>query len=270
MTLREVAQRHGQSVGLPQFVGTPQIRSPTRMEAFLQEAGGDGFYAVLAGSTAPARSRSSRRTGRARVAAPLAWCARSICGPHHALHLLREEDWPCTEPEHPRDRHARAERCRGNRAGSRRLQPRADRHRRSQAAGGAGQGCARQRPSAASAAASIARPRATFPRSGLPAAIDARRRKSAVQPAAGSRRAGGAARRGLQVGRALHDQLPGTGVLQEVRLAGVRRDPVRSAGDQPHLPRPRNCDEAAVSRDWSSAWSRQCWRRRSWRRPNWR
>jgi FMN-dependent oxidoreductase (nitrilotriacetate monooxygenase family) len=42
MTLREVAQRHGQSVGLPQFVGT--VRSVAdQMEAFLQTAGGDGF-----------------------------------------------------------------------------------------------------------------------------------------------------------------------------------------------------------------------------------
>jgi FMN-dependent oxidoreductase (nitrilotriacetate monooxygenase family) len=42
MTLREVAQRHGQSVGLPQFVGTPNSVAD-QMEAFLQTAGGDGF-----------------------------------------------------------------------------------------------------------------------------------------------------------------------------------------------------------------------------------
>jgi FMN-dependent oxidoreductase (nitrilotriacetate monooxygenase family) len=42
MTLREVAQRHGQSVGLPQFVGTPRSVAE-QMEAFLQTAGGDGF-----------------------------------------------------------------------------------------------------------------------------------------------------------------------------------------------------------------------------------
>ncbi|MGE5150988.1 MAG: xenobiotic (desulfurization)monooxygenase subunit A, NtaA/SnaA/SoxA/DszA family protein [Rhodospirillaceae bacterium] len=42
LTLREVAQRHGQSVGLPQFVGTPTSIAD-QMEAFLQEAGGDGF-----------------------------------------------------------------------------------------------------------------------------------------------------------------------------------------------------------------------------------
>lgn len=42
MTLREVAQRHGQSVGLPQFVGT--VKSVTdQLEAFFDEAGGDGF-----------------------------------------------------------------------------------------------------------------------------------------------------------------------------------------------------------------------------------
>jgi FMN-dependent oxidoreductase (nitrilotriacetate monooxygenase family) len=42
LSLREVAQRHGQSVGLPQFVGTPKSIAD-EMEAFLQEAGGDGF-----------------------------------------------------------------------------------------------------------------------------------------------------------------------------------------------------------------------------------
>ena len=42
LSLREVAQRHGQSVGLPQFVGTP-VSIADQMEAFLQEAGGDGF-----------------------------------------------------------------------------------------------------------------------------------------------------------------------------------------------------------------------------------
>jgi FMN-dependent oxidoreductase (nitrilotriacetate monooxygenase family) len=42
MTLREVAERHGQSVGLPQFVGTPKSVAD-QMEAFLAEAGGDGF-----------------------------------------------------------------------------------------------------------------------------------------------------------------------------------------------------------------------------------
>jgi len=42
MTLAEVAQRHGQSVGLPQFVGTPTSIAD-QMEAFMSEAGGDGF-----------------------------------------------------------------------------------------------------------------------------------------------------------------------------------------------------------------------------------
>ena len=42
MTLREVAQRHGQSVGLPQFVGTVKSVAD-QMEAFLEIAGGDGF-----------------------------------------------------------------------------------------------------------------------------------------------------------------------------------------------------------------------------------
>jgi FMN-dependent oxidoreductase (nitrilotriacetate monooxygenase family) len=42
MTLAEVAMRHGQSVGLPQFVGTPS-RIADQMEAFMATAGGDGF-----------------------------------------------------------------------------------------------------------------------------------------------------------------------------------------------------------------------------------
>lgn len=42
MTVAEVAARHGQSVGLPQFVGTPNCIAD-QMEAFLREVGGDGF-----------------------------------------------------------------------------------------------------------------------------------------------------------------------------------------------------------------------------------
>jgi FMN-dependent oxidoreductase (nitrilotriacetate monooxygenase family) len=42
MTLAEVAQRHGQSVGLPQFTGTPET-IVDQMEAFMYVAGGDGF-----------------------------------------------------------------------------------------------------------------------------------------------------------------------------------------------------------------------------------
>lgn len=42
MTLREVAQKHGQSVGLPQIVGTATDVAD-QMEAFIDEAGGDGF-----------------------------------------------------------------------------------------------------------------------------------------------------------------------------------------------------------------------------------
>ena len=42
MTLAEVAQRHGQSVGLPQFVGTVTSVAD-QMEAYMDEAGGDGF-----------------------------------------------------------------------------------------------------------------------------------------------------------------------------------------------------------------------------------
>jgi len=42
MTVTETAARHGQSVGLPQFVGTPK-RLADQMEAFIEEVGGDGF-----------------------------------------------------------------------------------------------------------------------------------------------------------------------------------------------------------------------------------
>jgi FMN-dependent oxidoreductase (nitrilotriacetate monooxygenase family) len=42
MTMEEVAARHGQSVGLPQFVGTP-AGIADQMEAFMQVTGGDGF-----------------------------------------------------------------------------------------------------------------------------------------------------------------------------------------------------------------------------------
>jgi len=42
MTLREVGQRHGQSVGLPQFVGTASSVAD-QMEAFIDAVGGDGF-----------------------------------------------------------------------------------------------------------------------------------------------------------------------------------------------------------------------------------
>ncbi len=41
-TVAEAAQRHGQSVGLPQFVGTPATVAD-QMEAFFDEVGGDGF-----------------------------------------------------------------------------------------------------------------------------------------------------------------------------------------------------------------------------------
>ncbi|MDX2158820.1 MAG: NtaA/DmoA family FMN-dependent monooxygenase [Hyphomicrobiaceae bacterium] len=42
LTMEEVAQRHGQSVGLPQFVGTPSSIAD-QMEAFMAHVGGDGF-----------------------------------------------------------------------------------------------------------------------------------------------------------------------------------------------------------------------------------
>ena len=42
MTVREVGQRHGQSVGLPQFVGTA-VSVADQMEAYIDAVGGDGF-----------------------------------------------------------------------------------------------------------------------------------------------------------------------------------------------------------------------------------
>ena len=42
MTVAEVAIRHGQSVGIPQIVGTPADIAD-QMEAFIDEVGGDGF-----------------------------------------------------------------------------------------------------------------------------------------------------------------------------------------------------------------------------------
>ena len=42
MTVKEVAQRHGESVGLRQFVGTPASIAD-QLEAFFDEVGGDGF-----------------------------------------------------------------------------------------------------------------------------------------------------------------------------------------------------------------------------------
>lgn len=42
LSLAEVARRHGQSVGLPQFVGTPRSVAD-QLEAFFDAVGGDGF-----------------------------------------------------------------------------------------------------------------------------------------------------------------------------------------------------------------------------------
>jgi FMN-dependent oxidoreductase (nitrilotriacetate monooxygenase family) len=42
MTVAEVAARHGQSVGLPQIVGTPKSVAD-QLEAYVDEVGGDGF-----------------------------------------------------------------------------------------------------------------------------------------------------------------------------------------------------------------------------------
>jgi FMN-dependent oxidoreductase (nitrilotriacetate monooxygenase family) len=42
MTVEEVGRRHGQSVGLPQFAGTPKSVAD-QLEAYIDEVGGDGF-----------------------------------------------------------------------------------------------------------------------------------------------------------------------------------------------------------------------------------
>jgi FMN-dependent oxidoreductase (nitrilotriacetate monooxygenase family) len=47
LTLREMALRHGQSVGFPQIVGTP-AQVADQLEAYYQEAGGDGFMLTMA------------------------------------------------------------------------------------------------------------------------------------------------------------------------------------------------------------------------------
>ena len=46
LTLREVAQRHGQSVGLPQCVGTPE-QVADRLEAHWKRVGGDRLHALV-------------------------------------------------------------------------------------------------------------------------------------------------------------------------------------------------------------------------------
>ena len=59
MTLAEVAARHGQSVGLPQFVGTA-LSVADQMEAFVDHAGGDGFMLSPIHSPVPSNSSSTR------------------------------------------------------------------------------------------------------------------------------------------------------------------------------------------------------------------
>ena len=51
MTIREAARRHGESVSLPQFVGTPASIAD-QMEAFIDKVGGDGF--MVSAITCPA------------------------------------------------------------------------------------------------------------------------------------------------------------------------------------------------------------------------
>ena len=47
LTLRAMAQMHGQSVGFPQIVGTPE-QVADQLEAYYQQAGGDGFMLTMA------------------------------------------------------------------------------------------------------------------------------------------------------------------------------------------------------------------------------
>jgi alkanesulfonate monooxygenase SsuD/methylene tetrahydromethanopterin reductase-like flavin-dependent oxidoreductase (luciferase family) len=47
LTLRDMALRHGQSVGFPQIVGTP-AQVVDQLEAYYQQAGGDGFMLTMA------------------------------------------------------------------------------------------------------------------------------------------------------------------------------------------------------------------------------
>jgi alkanesulfonate monooxygenase SsuD/methylene tetrahydromethanopterin reductase-like flavin-dependent oxidoreductase (luciferase family) len=42
LTVREVAQHHGESVGLPQIVGTPE-QVADQLETYWKRVGGDGF-----------------------------------------------------------------------------------------------------------------------------------------------------------------------------------------------------------------------------------
>ena len=58
MTVAEVAARHGQSVSLPQFAGTP-AGVADQMEAFMEEVGGDGF--MLSRHPFPGGNRGVRR-----------------------------------------------------------------------------------------------------------------------------------------------------------------------------------------------------------------
>jgi FMN-dependent oxidoreductase (nitrilotriacetate monooxygenase family) len=47
LTLREMALRHGQSVGFPQIVGTPE-QVADQLEEYFERAGGDGFMLTMA------------------------------------------------------------------------------------------------------------------------------------------------------------------------------------------------------------------------------
>ena len=57
LTLRDMALRHGQSVGFPQIVGTP-AQVADQLEAYYQQAGGDGFMLTMAYAPGPSRNSS--------------------------------------------------------------------------------------------------------------------------------------------------------------------------------------------------------------------
>ena len=66
LTLREMAQMHGQSVGFPQIVGTPE-QVADQLEAYYRQAGGDGFMLTM--PYTPGAIEECRGAGHPRAAA---------------------------------------------------------------------------------------------------------------------------------------------------------------------------------------------------------
>ena len=86
LTLREVAQRHGQSVGLLQMVGTP-AEVADQMEDYVDQVGGDGF--MLSPIYSPGGDRGVRgsRGAGAAAARPL---SMDYAGTTQRDHLMQE------------------------------------------------------------------------------------------------------------------------------------------------------------------------------------